>query len=116
MAKDSTARVAVYVVWSSQRGAREENVGAGTTLIPDPRVRNFWDSSLVVGKAYAPVIESGQPAWDTWMLFGPHAVWPSVGVPTPDWWEHQLYGLPPERHLDPDRFAAKAAVLERALE
>lgn len=115
MKKDSTTRVAVFVVWSTQLGAKEHNVDAATTLIPDRRVKHFWDSSLVVGKAYAPVIGSGGPAWDTWMLFGPKARWPAEGVPTPDWWEHQLYGLPADRYLNPDRFAAKAAALEREL-
>jgi hypothetical protein len=107
--------VAVYVVWSSQRGAREENVDGGTTLIPDHRVRHFWDPALHVGSAFAPVIGTGAPAWDVWMLFGPDATWPASGVPTPAWWEDQLGGLPPDRHLTPKRFAAKAAALEREL-
>lgn len=41
------------------------------------------------------------------MLFGPAAIW-GEHAPRPDWWEHQLGGLPPERRLDFDRFAEKA--------
>jgi hypothetical protein len=107
--------VAVFVVWSSQLGAGEKNVAGGTTLIPDRRARDFWDQGQMVGTAFEPVIGTSGPAWDVWMLFGPGARWPAAGVPVPAWWEDQLYGLPPERHLDPDRFAAKAAALEAEL-
>ncbi len=41
--------------------------------------------------------------------------WPASGVPTPAWWEHQLGGLPPERHLDATRFADSARALERGI-
>jgi hypothetical protein len=107
--------VAVFVVWSSQLGAHEENVEAGTTLVPDPRVRDFWDPTRLVGTAFSRAAGRSEPAWDVYMLFGPDATWPATGVPTPAWWEHQLGGLPPERRLDPTRFAAKAAALERAI-
>lgn len=101
------------MVWSTQLGAEEQNVDDGTTLIPDRRVRNFWDPNLVVGTAFERVAGLRKPAWDFYMLFGPHASWPTAGVPTPAWWEHQLGGLPPERHLDAARFADTARTLER---
>jgi hypothetical protein len=115
LANDATRSVAVFVVWSSQLGAQEKNVGEATTLIPDRRVSNFWDSSLVVGTAFSRAANRSEPAWDVYMLFGPNASWPATGVPTPAWWEHQLSGLPPELRLDPRRFAAKARALERDL-
>lgn len=115
LAKDSTAGVAVFVVWSSQLGAHEENVDAGTTLIPDRRVRDFWDPQRLVGTAFSHAAGRTAPAWDFYMLFGPEATWPPTGVPTPTWWEHQLSRLPPDRRLDPTRFAAKAAALEHTL-
>ncbi|MGH7623781.1 MAG: hypothetical protein ACREOJ_00495 [Gemmatimonadaceae bacterium] len=107
--------MAVYVVWSSQLGAQEKNVDAGTTLISDRRVRNFWDPGLVVGTAFSRAAGRTEPAWDVYLLFGPDATWPATAAPTPAWWEHQLSGLPPERRLDPTRFAAKAAALERTI-
>lgn len=115
MARDSTPDVAVYVVWSSQLGAHEQNVDAGTTLIPGSRVHDFWDPDLVVGTAFSRVAALNKPAWDFYMLFGPNASWPASGVPTPAWWEHQLGGLPPERHLDATRFADSARALERGI-
>lgn len=116
MAKDGTARVAVYVVWSSQLGAKEENIDEATTLIPDARVRHFWDPGRAVGTAYALELGTSAPAWDVWMLFPPDARWTDARVPEPAWWEHQLRSLPAERYLDPHRFAQKAAALERTLQ
>lgn len=104
----------MYVVWSSQRGAREENVGAAKTLIPDPRVRDYWDPHLLVGSAFESALDIQEPAWDVYMLFGPNARWPAEGTPVPEWYEHQLGDLPRERLLDPTRFADKAAALERS--
>ncbi|HKV50545.1 MAG TPA: hypothetical protein VJO52_05025 [Gemmatimonadaceae bacterium] len=101
----------MFVVWSPQRGATEGDVAAATTLIPDTRVRDYWDPDRVVGTAYATVLGSSEPAWDVYMLFGADAVWRGV-APRPVWYEHQLGSLPPERHLDPDRFAVKARALE----
>lgn len=105
----------MYVVWSPQLGAEEHDVAKATTLIPDARVRHFWDPEETVGKAFAPVVGSGQPAWDTWMLFGPGQRWTTARPPDPAWWEHQLGGLPPNLRLDPDRFANRAADLESKL-
>ncbi len=103
----------MYVVWSAELGAEEHHVGPGTTLIPDPRVRHYWDPNFLVGSAFAPIVGTGDPAWDVWMLFDRHAHWDAPGLPAPAWWEHQLGGLRPERHLDPERFAARAAALEQ---
>ena len=74
-------RSRALAVWS---GAEVHNVDAGTTLIPDPRVKHFWDSRLMVGKAYAPVIGSSEPAWDTWMLVGPDAMWSAASDEPPE--------------------------------
>ena len=49
-----------------------------------------------------------------WLLFGRDAEWSDPGgVPEPDWWEHQLGGLPDSLRLDPERFAREAAELLR---
>jgi hypothetical protein len=112
LAKD-TASVAVYVVWSSQLGAREKNVADATRLVPDARARHFWDADDLVGTAYEPVLGLSVVAWDTWMLFPRDAMWPDGPPPSPAWWEHQLGAGPPERHLDAGRFALRAAALER---
>jgi hypothetical protein len=109
--KDSSADIAVYVVWSPQLGATERNVADATTLVPDPRARHFWDGDELVGKGYQPMLELPAPAWDTWLLFDRDAMWHGDTPPTPAWWEHQLSRGPPELHLDPARWASHAEAL-----
>ena len=99
--------IAVYLVWSAQRGARERNVAEAATLMADSRVTHFWDGDEVVGKAFQRVLDAPVPAWDVWMLFPRDANW-ATDAPSPAWWEHQLGGLPEDRVLDGRRFAAKA--------
>ena len=109
--------IAVFVVWSDQLGAEPRHLPDAAALMPDPRARHYWDGREVVGGAYRTLelegktVNVGQPAWDTWLLFDRKATWTDSGPPKPAWWEHQLRGLPPERRLDPERFAAKARSL-----
>jgi len=112
LAKDGSADVAVYVVWSSQVGGRERHVDKATQRVPDPRARHYWDGDQMVGKAFQPILGTPEPAWDVWMLFAPGARWEGETPPLPTWWEHQLYGMPDERLLDSDRFAAKAREIQ----
>lgn len=81
-----------------------------TSLIPDERVRHYWDPDSLVGAAYQDPLGLTEPAWDVWMLFGRGAVWGDE-PPRPAWWEHQLGALPDSLHLDPQRFAGKAREL-----
>lgn len=105
--------MAVYVVWSAELGAHESNVAGAAQLIPDSRARQYWDGGEVVGRAFDPVLNLPVPAWDTWMVFDRSATWRGDRPPSPAWWEHQLSVGPPERHLNPERFAAHAEALER---
>jgi hypothetical protein len=95
----------------SSLGAEEKHVSEATRLMPDRRVRHYWDGDLVLGKLYQPVVGSSAPAWDVYLLFDQDAVWDASGPPKPVYWEHQLRGLPEERLLDAERFAAKAQEL-----
>ncbi|MDQ6769593.1 MAG: hypothetical protein M3Z54_06360 [Gemmatimonadota bacterium] len=109
--KDRSKDIAVYVVWSPQLGAKEKHVGSATALLPDARARHYWDGEELVGKAYQNMLGLPAPAWDTWMLFDRNTVWRDDKPPAPAWWEHQLGAGPPERHLDPARFASHAEAL-----
>jgi hypothetical protein len=63
---------------------------------------------------YGPILKTPEAAWDVWMLYGRGVRWEGQTPPRPDWWEHQLYRMPPERSLDPERFARKKILsLER---
>ena len=115
LAKDSSRDIAVYVVWSPQLGAEEKHVASAMTLVPDLRAHHYWDGKELVGKAFQPVLGLPAPAWDTWMLFDRNATWRGDHAPIPAWWEHQLSVGPPERHLNPERFASHAEALKSVL-
>ena len=86
--------------------------------MPDPRAHHYWDGGRVMGNIYRVLeienetIDVGTEAWDVWLLFDQKATW-KAAAPQPVWWEHQLRAPPPERMLDPRRFARKAAELRR---
>lgn len=102
----------MYVVWSSQLGADEADVPEATTLLPDPRARHFWDPGRSAGELFQGVVGTPGAAWDVWLLFDRDATWPEGRAPELASWAHQLEGMPPERHLDPERFADRAAALQ----
>jgi hypothetical protein len=119
LAKDGRQEITVFVVWSSQLGAKEEHLPGAMELMPDPRARHYWDPSDQIGRAYqsrlpdpsadGAAFKLKTAAWDVWMLFDREVSWDQGGVPLPGWWEHQLRELPQELRLDPERFAQKAA-------
>ncbi|HZY95758.1 MAG TPA: hypothetical protein VFE35_01515 [Candidatus Cybelea sp.] len=84
--------------------ARESDVGYGTALLPDPRVRNYWDPNEALGKAYAQQLGiEGGPAWDVYFLYGKGARWVGSMPPKPAFWMHQLAVTNAPR-LDPTVF------------
>jgi hypothetical protein len=109
---DRRSSIQVFMIWSSQKGAQEKNVSAATRLIPDRRVRDYWDGSDEVGTAFASVFRSSEPVWDVWMVFRPGVLW-KRSPPTPTWWEDQI-GLRGGRELDPKRFARKVGAISTA--
>jgi hypothetical protein len=105
----------VFVISSSQLGAKEKDTRNAIELMSGPGVRHYWDGERRVGAAVQPLIEGlKDPAWDFWMLYAPGATWAKDKTPVPDWWEHKLWALGrsrPDRLLDAARFAAKAKTL-----
>ena len=105
----------MYVVWSPQLDADRSDVPAAARLMSDPRATHHWDPHMLVGDAFRGIVQAEQPLWDFWMLFDRTARWRDDAPPDPAWWEHQLQGLPEDRHLEPDRFGRIAArLLDRA--
>jgi hypothetical protein len=111
--------IAVFVVWSDQLGAAPHHVRDAAELMRDSRAHHYWDGDELIGRGYPTLdldgttIKLSGPAWDFWLLFDHDAEWTPNGPPKPTWWEHQIRGGPPERRLDPARFARKAAALRR---
>jgi hypothetical protein len=83
---------------------KEDRVPAATAKIQDERASHYWDAEGETKVAYQRVMKMDQPAWDVYYAYGRDAEWKN-DPPTPDYWMHQLRGLPPERMLDGDKLA-----------
>lgn len=114
----ATDRLAVYVVWvpllnlqdpaTLQRHAHQY----AKLIPPSPRVTHYSDPEAYAGKAYGPIlgVPYGSPAWDVYLAFGADVRWKDA-PPAPNYFEHQLGGLPSEKELDGPRFAGEVGKL-----
>ena len=97
----------VYVVWVPSLPAdKEDRVPAAAEKITDARATHYWDGEGKLKLAYQRVMKWDQPAWDVYYAYGREAEWKN-DPPAPDYWQHQLRGLPPERMLDGDKLAGE---------
>ncbi|MGH9939636.1 MAG: hypothetical protein ACREAM_25625 [Blastocatellia bacterium] len=97
--KDANLRV--YAVWEPCLPAdAESKVPNATTKLADERVTHYWDRAGKLKAAYQKVMKWDQPAWDVYYVYGRNAEWKNDTPPVPDYWMHQLRGLPAERMLN----------------
>jgi hypothetical protein len=61
------------------------------SVLPDRRVKHFWDEKKLFGKHYGSRIKipEGRLAWDVYFLFDANVTW-SDAPPMPSAWWHQL--------------------------
>jgi hypothetical protein len=102
-------RMATFVIHVPTLGAREENVEPASHLIDNRYTTQYWEESGIIGKLMQQAVGADKYIWDFWTIYGPKAVWAnnSSKPPAPDFWQHQLSGLPPEKTLNAEVFAAK---------
>ncbi len=105
-AKDLTA----FFVWVPELRATESDVPYGIALVPDARVRNYWDPNESLGNGYDRLLGVGGPAWDVYFLYARGARWDGSLPPRPDFWMHQLAVTTAPR-LDPDVFRRRVEQL-----
>lgn len=84
-------------------------MSAAIPLLQGPRITHYWEESGIIGRHYQDVLDVDMYAWDIWMLYGPDAEWTGILPPMPDFWQHQLPGLPRDQVLDAGVFAAETA-------
>ncbi len=100
-------RVHTLVLYVPALGANEEHAKAAVSLLPGPRVRHYWDGSGMSGLEFQDTLDIEMYAWDVWMIYEPGAQWDDVSdPPQPAFWQHQLPGLPEDKKLDAEDFAA----------
>ena len=103
----------VLVVWEPILASDVEGTAPpATALIPDPRAEHFWAPDLELARAWKePLGLTGQVAWDVYLGFDRAARWRSAAPPRPDWFQHQLYGLPDSTRLDEAKLASRLRAL-----
>lgn len=77
------ARLRVYALWTNKLfGDRRSRWDADG--LTDPRVTHLWDGKDVAGDWLAANVAGYQGGdWDTYLLFGPEAIWPAGTPPSP---------------------------------
>jgi hypothetical protein len=104
MARVPARDLAAFFVWVPELRARASDIGYGTALVTDARVRNYWDPDEALGKAYSEMLTiPTNPAWDVYFLYGKDARWTGLAPPQPAFWMHQLLVANAPR-LDPGVF------------
>jgi hypothetical protein len=109
-------RAHTFVVQVPTLGAEEKHAAAAVPLMPGPRVNHYWDPDGGSGRDFQAALGIDMYAWDVWMIYEPGARW-EVGStpPAPAFWQHQLGGLPRDKRLDAEEFAAAVATRVAAL-
>jgi hypothetical protein len=107
--KNASRDLAAYVVWVPELGAETRHVPPAMKLVPDERARHYWDGGEIVGKQYEALFKLNRIAWDAYLLFPPGVRWEAAGVPSPDFWMHQMSRVKEAPMLVPKVFAAEVA-------
>src|SRR5689334_4744963 len=73
----------VYTIWYSMiKSDTPEAFPGAQKVIPDKRVRHYWDSKKETGKWFKEVVpqlpHTGPIQWDAFYLYGPEAEWPEI--------------------------------------
>jgi hypothetical protein len=64
-------------------------------LLPDSRVRHWWDGAKAVGRWYGAQVTAkreGHVEWDAYFLYGPEAEWGEDGPGPPVSWGRTVIG------------------------
>lgn len=80
-------------------------------LLPDNRVKHFWDgrSELVKGYAQTLSFKDDQPAWDVYFAYDREVEW-KENPPLPTYWMTKLK-IASDRKFDGEKFAAEVRKL-----
>ena len=81
-----------YVVWVPMNRALQRDVANATKEVWDPRASHYWDADGWLSNTYKDVLGGFpfEPAWDTYLVYGPGATWDGEQPPKPAYWMHQL--------------------------
>lgn len=98
-------RLHTFVVYVPALGAKAKDIQATLPLVPGEQVSRYWDPSGTSGVRYRHTLGLKVYAWDVWMIYGNGQQWKQKFPPKPDFWMHQLNGVPASNFLNPGIFA-----------
>lgn len=106
--KSDDPRIVTFVVHVPTLGAHEANVAPASRLITNRYTTHYWEETGITGRLMQQVMGVDKYVWDFWAIYAPDVRWSDERLmPAPSFWQHQLGGLPPEKRLDANVFAAK---------
>ena len=105
--KGDDPRMVTFIIHVPTLGAREANVAPASRLITNSYTTNYWEETGITGKLMEQALGVNKYIWDFYAIYGPKATWSDERPPIPDFYQHQLEGMPPEKHLDASVFATK---------
>ena len=106
-------RIVTFVVHVPTLGAHEANAQDASSLISNRYTTNYWEESGIIGREAEARLKQevhgfDRYTWDFYAAYGPQAKWTDeTMIPAPNFWQDQLYGLPADKMLNAEDFAAK---------
>ncbi len=85
-------------------GAKEKHVEPAMRYLQGNKVHYYWSPDEEVMRLFGHSIGTDIALWDFWALYAAKNSWTGEIPPTPDFWQHQLTGLPEEQRLNIDEF------------
>jgi len=82
------ANLQTSVVYVPTGGAKEKHIPAIASLIKGERISQYWENTGIIGQLVQQALETNAYMWDTWMIYGPDAIWADTAPPEPDFWMH----------------------------
>lgn len=104
-------QISAFAIWVPELKAARKDVAAGERLLPDYRVRHYWDQHEVFGAGLEPLLQTSGPAWAVYLLFKDEMTWTKLSPPEPTFWMHQLAGVSNAPRFDPLVFRNKVEQL-----
>ena len=105
--KGDDPRLVTFVIHVPTLGAHETNVVPASRLISNRHTTQYWEETGITGKLMQQVMGVDKYVWDFWTIYAPNVVWSDERLmPAPSFWQHQLDGLPPDKKLEANVFAA----------
>lgn len=99
--------IQIFVLFVPTLGAEERHVQPAMKFITGSNVHYYWDPGETLMKLFGSSIGFDINLWDFWAIYNKKVSWVEEVPPQPDFWQHQLRGLPQEKRLDAEEFVQK---------